>query len=157
MKQILLTQGKVAWVDDCDYEYLNQWKWHTLYNGNTFYAARKSSRKQGKRKTIYLHQVLSKRLGFDIDLTVDHINQDGLDNRRCKIREATPKHQVENRGLQKNNTSGHKGVRWHKRDSKWEAYIGNNGKLINLGYFDTLEDALAIRKQAEEKYFTSVT
>lgn len=42
MKEIPLTQGKVASVDDCDYEYLNQWKWHPLKSGKTFYAVRNS-------------------------------------------------------------------------------------------------------------------
>lgn len=55
-----------------------------------------------------------------------------------------------------NNTSGTKGVCWHKGMKKWVARIGINRSRIHLGYFDNIEDAIATRKAAEEKYFKPV-
>lgn len=151
MKKIKLTQGKSAWVDDCDYEYLNQWKWCTHKKGKTFYAARNIKR-NGKRTIIYMHQVIAKRTG--IKGIADHENQDGLDNQRSNLRPVTKKENCENQGISKNNTSGHKGVSWHKQNSKWQASIRHNYKLIHLGYFDKVKDAVKTRKIAEKKYFT---
>lgn len=58
---------------------------------------------------------------------------------------------VMRQGPQRNNTSGIKGVSWHKRSGKWVARIQIRGKIINLGYYKNPEDAAAARKQAEEK------
>lgn len=58
-----------------------------------------------------------------------------------------------NSGLSSNNTSGVTGVHWDKLNKKWKAQIGYNYKRIQLGSFDNFEDAVAARKQAEEKYF----
>ena len=60
---------------------------------------------------------------------------------------------TQNKGLQKRNTSGHKGVSWDKSKNKWYTYITVNYKLINLGRFSILEDAIEARKKAEIKYF----
>lgn len=58
--------------------------------------------------------------------------------------------------MYKNNKSGVKGVCWVKRFNKWNAQIGFKGKVINLGYFLNLEDAIKARKKAEEKYFKPI-
>lgn len=146
-----MTQGRVAVVDDVDYNYLNQWKWSATDHGHTFYAMRKQLR-DGRRVAIYMHQEMAKRLGFKFQ--ADHINRDGLDNRRRNLRDSTQKQNLENQSLRKDNTSGHKGVHWFKRTSKWQVSIGHNGDQIHLGYFDRLEDAIEARKNAERKYFT---
>ncbi len=151
MKKIKLTQGKVALVDDIDYEYLNQWKWCASKDGNTFYAKR-NIKQNGKWTTISMHQVLAKRLDFKD--SADHKNKNGLDNQRSNLRPATQKQNLENLGIPKNNTSGHKGVYWYKRYLKWTAKIRHNGKHIHLGYFDKIEDAIHARKIGEDKYFT---
>ena len=57
-----------------------------------------------------------------------------------------------NRGLQRQNTSGYKGVSWRKDSNKWRAQLWVNGKSYNIGCFDTKEEAIEARKQAEEKY-----
>jgi hypothetical protein len=72
---------------------------------------------------------------------VDHIDGDGLNNRRSNLRFATTAQNSANRGKQKNNTSGFKGVRWHKRDKRWRAVIGINGKTKQIGSFKTPEAA----------------
>lgn len=150
MKKIPLTQGKFALVDDIDYEYLSQWKWYAAKIGKTFYAGR--TNREGGKRTIYMHQVLAERLGFKH--RADHVHGNGLDNRRSKLRDGTQKQNSENRGLSRNNTSGHLGGYWHKQSSKWQARIQHNGKHIHLGLFEALKDAIKARKEGERKYFT---
>lgn len=151
MKEIPLTQDKFALVSDKDYKYLSQWKWYALCNRGSYYAARKI-RVGKKQTTLYMHQALAERLGFKH--RADHVNQNGLDNRRLNLRDATNKQNAENQKLRKNNTSGHKGVYWDKQKSKWRPRICHNGRKISLGLFETLEDAIKARKEAEKKYFT---
>lgn len=79
---------------------------------------------------------------------VDHINGDRMDNRICNLREATFSQNNMNRGAQINNTSGFKGVSWHKRANCWRADIRKNGKQIHLGSFGTREAAYAAYCQA---------
>ena len=84
---------------------------------------------------------------------VDHINGNGLDNRRENLRIVTPQQNAFNRAIQTNNTSGHKGVSLVKRNNKWLARIGFNGKRIVIGTFDNYDDAVEARKMAEIKYY----
>lgn len=85
---------------------------------------------------------------------IDHINRNRLDNRICNLRDVTNKQNMQNAGKYSNNASGHTGVYWNKRDSKWQAKIKHNRKNISLGYFDKLEDAVAARKAAEKLYWS---
>lgn len=153
MKKIPLTQGKVALVDDCDYEYLSQWKWYADKRRNTFSATR-NTYKDGKRTTIRMHRIITGKMGFQKQNQVDHINRNGLDNRRHNLREVSNKQNSENQGVRKNNTSGYKGVGWHKSTQKWRAYIKHDGQNIHLGLFDNIKDAIKARKEAEQNYFT---
>lgn len=154
MKKIPLTQDKFALVDDEDYEYLNQWKWCATKNRNTFYAVR-TIRQNGKKITIRMHRVLTKQMSFQNQ--TDHINRNGLDNRRKNLRDATNKENAENQQLRKDNSSGYKGVVWRKDRLKWHARIQHNNKFIHLGLFNKIEDAVKARKKAENKYFTHAT
>ena len=86
MKQIKLTQNKVALVDDADHDWLSQWKWYAVkdYSGD-FYATRNSSWKAGKQHTIRMHrQILGLERG-DKRIS-DHINHSTLDNCRSNLR-----------------------------------------------------------------------
>jgi len=83
---------------------------------------------------------------------VDHIYHKKYDNRKSELRFCTISQNGCNMLTPSDNTSGVKGVRWHKRNCAWEAYIRINKKQINLGYFSTLEDATKVRKEAEIKY-----
>ena len=58
-------------------------------------------------------------------------------------------------GLRQDNTSGHKGVSWHKANRKWTAYISARGRIIFLGSFGTLMDAVAARKAGERKHWAT--
>lgn len=138
MKTIPLTQRKVAIVDDEDYEYLSQFKWHAEKVGNTYYAGRKMVKEDGKRTTTYLHnEIMQAKM-------VDHKNRDGLDNRKENLRICTHAQNMQNRKKNRNNTSGYIGVTWEKRDKKWSATIMVDKRKISLGHYsDPVEAAKA--------------
>jgi len=72
---------------------------------------------------------------------VDHIDGNVLDCRRANLRLCSHGENMRNSRMPKNNTSGRKGVRWHRRDKKWVAQIWMDGQSIHLGLFTCLEDA----------------
>lgn len=152
MKQLALTQGRVALVDDSDYEYLNQWRWYALFNAcaNGFYAVR-SSRTNDKRKTILMHRDI---MGIsDPKMQVDHINHDTLNNQRNNIRIATCSENNANRKPGKNSSSKYKGVSWNKNANKWGASIEKMYKKVHLGYFiNEIDAALVYNKKATELF-----
>ncbi len=84
---------------------------------------------------------------------IDHINRIRTDNRIANLREVSHKQNLQNAGKYSNNTSGYPGVSWNKRISKWRARIKHNYKYIHLGYFTTIEEAIAARKAAEKLYW----
>ena len=84
---------------------------------------------------------------------IDHINRIRTDNRISNLRAVTNKQNHQNRSKPSSNTSGHPGIDWYKRDSKWRAKIMHNQKLIHLGYFSILEEAISARKAAEKLYW----
>lgn len=83
---------------------------------------------------------------------IDHINRNKHDNRRANLRYATTHANNLNTTLSRNNTSGYKGVSFSKATNKWQAYIWINRKMINLGFYQNIDDAIKARMEAEEKY-----
>lgn len=83
---------------------------------------------------------------------IDHINRVKIDNRISNLRDVTQVQNGQNKTKHKNNTSGHTGVVWHKREQQWRARIRLNGKDIYLGGFPDIQSAIDARKQAEAKY-----
>lgn len=146
MKEILLTRGAVAIVDDDDFEYLNQFKWYCSKFG---YACRDVV-EGGAKKHVWMHRVVAKT---PENKSTDHINGIRLDNRKENLRHCTMIENMRNRGKQNNNTSGYKGVFWSIRAKRWRAQIVVKRKAIHLGLFDTPEDASVAYKEAEKKYF----
>ena len=126
---IPLTQGQVTHVSPEDYEFLTQWKWHVLKTRGKFYALRGFD-------NAYMHRVIADRCGLDMTYQIDHRDGDGLNNRRFNLRSATNAQNLQNRGKQRNNTSGVKGVTWDKVRRKWKAEIQADGKRKFLGRFD---------------------
>ncbi len=153
MREIPLTQGKIAIVDNCDYEYLMQWKWHAVKGRKTFYAMRMSP-KDSHRHKISMHRVIAERAGLRIEgLEVDHWDNNGLNNQRQNLRSSTRAQNSHNRTGNRNSMSGLKGVRWDKTHRKWKAYIYVAGRRKHLGYFDDKIEAAKAYNKAAKKYF----
>lgn len=141
MIEIPLSQGKVALIDDADYEKVSHHKWSVSFckTGQKWYA-RRTIRRDKKQHTIYLHRFI---LDAPPHLQVDHINGNGLDNRRANLRLVTV---TQNRqcGRSRPNKTRLKGVCFYKSRQTYQARIVVNGKKICLGYYKTpLEAALA--------------
>ena len=83
---------------------------------------------------------------------IDHINRDRTDNRWSNLREATYAENNRNTSIRSDNTSGYKGVSWHKFKSKWRAEIKVDSISKHLGYFSTKEEAYAAYIQAAKLY-----
>jgi hypothetical protein len=85
---------------------------------------------------------------------IDHVNRDKSDNRIANLRLATCEQNAQNRLKNCKNTSGFKGVTWHKRDERWQAAITVKGKVLHLGYYKVLVDASNAYIEASKKYQT---
>jgi hypothetical protein len=133
-KEIPLTRGMVALVDDADFDWLNQWKWCATAGG---YAMRRINITRTIGEYIYMHRLIA---GAGEGVYADHINHDTLDNRRCNLRIATPGESIRNTRARKNNLSVFKGV-VRNRSSRWAARIQVDGAPIHLGYFLTQREA----------------
>ena len=153
MKQIKLTQGKFAIVDDADYKWLSQWKWYAFKNYyHIWYAVRKSPRKNGKQTTIWMHRkILGLKRGDPCEC--DHHNGNGLDNRRSNLRIATRAQNNRNQRPRKGGTSIYKGVSWDWRNTKWLVHIRINGRVTHLGYFDNEVEAAQVYDKAAKIFF----
>jgi hypothetical protein len=149
MKEIKLTQNKVALVDDEDFERLKGFHWYTRKTGNLFYAVYKIKKSQ-KSTTFYMHRIILQVL---TGVPVDHVDGNGLNNQKVNLRLCTHQENMQNRKTQKNNKSGLKGVSWHKNEEKWRAVIKAEGKYKHLGYFPTKELAALAYNEAAVKYF----
>lgn len=140
MKSIPLTQGATALVDDEDYPMVAQHKWHLL-SGACQYARMNIPRLPEKKhnRGLLMHRLI---LDPPTGISVDHINGDGLDNRRCNLRLATTSENGRNSRRPKSNTSGYKGVCYLKRNDCYQAQIqSGQGKILYLGVYKTAEDA----------------
>ena len=149
MKTIALTRGLTTVVSNIDYAFLNQWKW---YASQGKYAVReRRSNDPQKPISIRMHVVIAERMGIPITDEVDHRDNDGLNNRRRNLRPATKRTNGQNRGPNKNNTSGYKGV--SKADSKWSSEIKVGPHRIRLGRFVKKREAALAYDKAARKYF----
>ena len=155
-KQIQIAKGKFAIVDDEDYESLIKHKWSLSIGTNrTYYAHRRKKSKEiinGESHMISMHcSILKAPYGFQID----HINGNGLDNRKCNLRIASRSENQRNSQKRIDNTSGYKGVYLDKgaRHKRWKAQICVNSKRINLGRYHFPEQAAQAYDDAARKYF----
>jgi hypothetical protein len=146
MKKIPLSQGKFAIVDDEDYEFLNQWNWY--YDRG--YAQRNALRPD--RGLIRMHRVILDRMGFKDFEVPDHINRNGIDNRKLNLRPATQFQNRYNHSSRSNNTSGYVGVCWDKQRKKWRARMVINKKELCLGHYKDKKEAALAYNEAAKKY-----
>jgi hypothetical protein len=144
MKMIPISRGKFAMVSDEDYDYLVTIKWFVWNRGDAWYVMGKI-----KGKHVYMHRVI---MNPPDDLEVDHINRNGLDNRRENLRLCTHSENNRNRRLlQSRNTTGYRGV--ERSGDKFRAQIILMNKRIYLGSFSTAEEAARVRDEAAKEYF----
>lgn len=156
-KEIILTKGMVAIVDDEDFDYLNNWKWH--YNktphSKTGYAMR-TSYENGK-KTIRMHRLLFEYYKQDIDGEIDHIDRDGLNNQKSNLRHCSRSENIRN--VSSWGGCKYKGVSFYKRiinNKTYEYYrarIQVNKKSILIGLFKDEIEAAKEYNKAAKKYF----
>jgi hypothetical protein len=139
MKEIVLTQGRVALVDDCDFERFSEFKWHAQKSANTFYARRMSPAINSKRHMIKMHHEIigCPPKGF----MTDHADGNGLNNQRENLRFVTHRQNCQNK---KNieTSSQYPGVGWRTQRNKWRARIKINGKEKFLDHFISEFEAL---------------
>lgn len=140
MKEIQLTQNKVALVDDEDFERLNQYKWYASFENGNFYAKR-NVWKDNEHIVVRMHRVVL-NLQYKDGIEVDHKNNNSLDNTKDNLRKVTrSQNNMNQKHNRKNCSSQYKGVSWFKRDNKWETYIRLNNKYYHLGKFVNEIDA----------------
>lgn len=149
-----LTQGYEAIIDAADVPLVEDLKW----------SAQVIRRKDGTIRAVYAiatvvtgklrsHVRMHRRIAATPDgLETDHEDRDGLNNRRSNLRAATPSQNQYNRRINRNNTSGFKGVRWRKDTKKWRAEIKHQGKMLNLGHFSNQQDAVAAYLAASAQF-----
>jgi hypothetical protein len=141
MKTIHLTKGMVAVVDDADYGRISGFKWyahrpsHKRGEKVVFHAARRAV---GTRKMVFMHREI---LGASPGVQVDHRDGDGLNNQRHNLRLSTHSQNQRNRGANRNNKSGFKGVSWSQSNQHWQASITADKKQMHLGFFETAQAA----------------
>jgi hypothetical protein len=135
MKEIKLSQGLFAMVDDEDYDELNQYKWYAGKNANVFYAMRMII-VNGNYKTIKMHREI---LNNHSKNHTDHIDGNGLNNQKENLRIVTARQNCQNKHTI--SSSKYVGVYFNKNAKKWSSQIKINCKTIYLGLFKNEEDA----------------
>jgi hypothetical protein len=155
MREIPLTRGYVAFVDDADYERVTAagpWSAHIDRRKNVYARHTMQHNAEGKQPTLLMHRFI---LGItDSKVKVDHRNRYGLDNRRENLRLPTNSQNGANANkCRRGASSRFRGVSWHKRIGKWGAHIGVNRKLIHLGYFAEELDAARAYDAAAREHF----
>jgi hypothetical protein len=139
MAEIALARGLVAIVDDSDYPMIAAHTWTAVRRPRTCYAGflGENPRKPGKMTTIFMHQLLVP--GAEC---VDHIDGNGLNNRRANLRPATRAENCRNsQKSRRGKTSTFKGVSWHRGSKKFMAVIRFNYVAKYLGVFESEKDA----------------
>jgi hypothetical protein len=141
MREIPLSRGKVALVDDDDYERLIAFTWHISTDGYA-YRHQRDTRVDGKRKrySLSMHRYLM-GLEYGDERAVDHKNGNKLDNQKTNLRVCTRGENNLNVGRRSNNKSGFKGVYWCNFYKRWVTKTKKDGKRYFIGYFDCPEEA----------------
>lgn len=145
---INLTGGKFAKVSREDFKRINASKWYC----STFGYAVRFINRNGHKICIFMHREI---LRTPDGMETDHINMDKLDNRRENLRLCNKRQNQGNRNGSRytTKTSSFKGVRWHKRELTWQAYITKNGRYHHLGTFSVETDAAKAYNAAALQHF----
>jgi hypothetical protein len=152
MREVPLTNGGVALVDDEDYDKVMQHTWH-WFRGRSEELYVKRWARPGLGHAILLHRFV---LGLPpYRPQVDHINWNSLDNQKSNLRTVT---QIENkqnaRGAMSNNKTGVRGVCIDTKSKKYRAYCYIDKKQYHLGFFDTLPEAQKAAVTGRQQFMT---
>ena len=136
--------------------YIKELCWWLSNRGYAMARIPKKYRNTFNKTIVGLHQIICPCKN---GLIPDHIDRNKLNNLTNNLRQATYSENNRNknmleRKIHTNNTSGHKGINYNKKNNRWYARISIKGERIYLGCFEHIEDAISARKIAEEKYFT---
>ena len=153
--EIQLSHGKIALVDPEDYDALSKYKWYAYqHKGKLWYAI---SGMGAKRKII--HRMHKEILGVH-DVIIDHINGDGLDNRRSNLRIVNSHQNIMNSIKRPGKTyakkpcsSRFKGVYWKADKNKWAAHCQGKFGCGHIGYFNDEVEAAKAYDSAARTYF----
>ena len=156
--EIPLSKGKVAIIDDTDYDEVSKVKWHAVKSRRTYYAEGYLY-PDGKKIKVSMHRYLAKPGCFDF---VDHENHNGLDNRRSNLRVCTQAQNSINRlssGVSQYRGVSPKKVKYTSKAgivseyNYWQASIQVDGKTKHLGYFDNEGDAATCYNNAAKEQY----
>ena len=139
------SKGEEFYFDLEDYDKIKDYCWHINNKGYLACAI-------GNKKYILMHKLILNLIN-DNTFDIDHIKHKNNDNRKSEIRIVNRTQNQMNLSIKSNNTSGVTGVNYDIVHCKWVSRIQLNHKRIVLGYFNNFNEAIEVRKKAEEKYF----
>lgn len=149
-KLIPLTQGFHAIVDAEDYDALSAFKWCVRPAGRRFYAQRGYAKEDKSWTTMQMHRQI---MSATPEMMVDHINHDGLDNRRENLRLCSRLENCRNKRSAIGTSSQFLGVTWDKKSYKWRTRITVDGHRRLIGFFNSEIKAAIAYDNAARKYF----
>ncbi len=153
--RIPLTRGKHALVDAEEYPRLARYSWHAFHDkkDGRWLAVRGERVHVGGHsitRNIWMHREL---LDVPAGMLVEHLNGDGLDNRKANVQVTTRAARYAKLGKLSTNTSGYRGVTFYARTGKWRVQIRCDGTTTHIGYFTTAEEAaVAYDRKAREVF-----
>lgn len=152
MRQLLLSDGQYALVDDQDFLPCLNHRWTTVGRDRKHVMTYRRRREDGKKICLYLHQYIAELMDLEIPpgFQLDHKDTDSLNNQRFNIRVATNNQQRANQNARRDNSLGVKGVHFNK--GKYQAEIAWKGQQYYLGRFNTLVEAADAYARAAAKY-----
>lgn len=152
MKEIKLTRGQVAIVDDEDFDSLNKYKWYALKIPHGYYAVRNITSGVGQQKKLKMHRVVMSVT--DPCIKVDHMYGDTLDNRKSQLRICSDSENKRNQVKSRVEvlTSKHKGLSYRKAKDKYDVRITIDRRVIHLGSFKDETDAAKAYNDGAIKY-----
>ncbi len=157
MKTIILNSKKYGahelLVDDDDFERINKYHWYVVLHRKTYYAHGVTPKNEGGdgKKSRRLHRFLLEVK--EESMVIDHINHNGLDNRRCNLRVVTNSQNAKNKSSQLGSSSKYLGVSFRKETNKWRSRIRHDGKTLSFGDFLNEIDAAIAYNEGAKLYY----
>jgi hypothetical protein len=140
--------NNIIYFDIEDYDKIMKHDWYVVKIANKFYVYTGIVNNK-KNTTLKMHRLI---MDNPLNMDIDHINGNGLDNRKVNLRICSRAQNSRNQGIKKNNTSGYKGVSYRKDRKKWRSYIVLNNKQFNLGHHSTAIEAAKAYDNVAVKY-----